>query len=295
MDVVRERLLARLEAGWECPLTLVCAPAGYGKTTLLRQWQQRCRQEVAWLTLQASDGEPQVFLARLGEALGIPSGGVCGELDAGLATLLNVLVQRPAPLALVLDDYQRIEGSPPARALAQVIEYLPPALRLAVASRHEPPFPLPRLRVRGELAELGAGELAFTVDEAAAWAPVLPAEQAAVLVERTEGWAMAMALGVRAASPAGWELAVDRYLEHEVWAPLPPPLQRFLLAASALERPSAALCNAQIGRRAGQAMLQEAERRSLFLFPLDGDQSLYRWHPLFRAFLQRLAHGAGGA
>ncbi len=278
----RPRLLERLDAGWEYPLTLVCAPAGYGKTTLLRQWQRRSGQRVAWLTLEEVDGHQQRFLARLARALGMAPEGAGG----GLAGLLNAVARRPAPLALVLDDYHRVEDSAPAQALAQVIGFLPPALRLLIASRHEPPLPLPRLRVRGELLELRAADLALAPEEAAAWGLPLTPRELAALVEGTEGWAMGMALGAPDLD-RGYP-AIAHYLEREVWAPQPAPLQRFLLAAGRLERLSLPGCRALTGGSDGQALLLEAERRNLFLFPMGGERREYRWHPLFRRFLSGL-------
>lgn len=226
--VARPRLLARLEGGLAGPLTLVTAPAGFGKTTVLAEWLQpkaaggRIQAEtsstslhpasfrllppsVAWLGLDAGDSDPLQFLRYLVAALQtiVPSTGrtvlnLLGSpqpppIETLMPLLINDLVKLPEPSILVLDDYHVVEAPAVHQALAFLLEHLPPQLHLVIASRVDPPLPLSRLRARGQLTELRAHDLRFTPDEAAqflreAMGVPATAEDVAVLEARTEGW-----------------------------------------------------------------------------------------------------------
>jgi LuxR family maltose regulon positive regulatory protein len=202
------RLLARLEQGMERGLTLVCTPAGFGKTTLLGDWARRNRRPAAWLSLDAGDNDPALFWRYVAAALDRVRPGF-GEqvamllrgpqqppLEAVATTVINELALLPDYVMLVLDDYHLIEASPVHESVAFVLDRLPPGLRLVLASRSDPPLPLARLRANGQLAELRAAELRFTLDETAAflWKTTgldLPAASIAALQDRTEGWVAA--------------------------------------------------------------------------------------------------------
>lgn len=319
--VNRSRLLARLHAGLHGKLTLISAPAGFGKTTLVSAWVAACDRPVAWLSLDASDNDPTRFLAYLTAALQ----RIAPELGAGVLTalrspqppplealltaLLNEIAALPTPALLVLDDYHVIEAATVGDALAFLIEHLPPSLHLVIATREDPPLALARLRARGQLTEVRAADLRFTVDEAAAFLNQamgldLSADAIASLEMRTEGWIAGLQLAAISMhghagdhatfidSFTGSHRFVMDYLVEEVLAQQPVAVQTFLLRTSILERMCAPLCEAVVGEQAtnGQEMLALLERANLFLVPLDSERCWYRYHHLFGELLrQRLS------
>ncbi|HEX6736733.1 MAG TPA: tetratricopeptide repeat protein, partial [Vicinamibacteria bacterium] len=314
--VPRPRLLGRLEAGLRGRLTLLAAPAGSGKTTLLSAWRAQpsgSAVPLAWVSLDAGDNDPVRFLGYLAAALDALDPGIAADAlallrsprrppETILTALLNALAALPRDAVLVLDDYHAIEAPDVHRALAALLEHLPPRLHLVVSSREDPPLPLARLRARGELLELRAADLRFTPAEAAAFltgAMGLPltAEQVAALGERTEGWAAGLqlaALSLRGRQDAGTFIEafagshrhlVD-YLVEEVLERQPAPLQAFLLETAILERLCGPLCDAVTGRDGGQATLERLEAANLFLVPLDDARRWYRYHRLFADFLR---------
>ena len=203
--VSRPRLLARLDAGLHGRLTLVSAPAGFGKTTLVSAWVGGCGRPVAWLSLDAGDNDPRRFLTYIAAAVQTVAPGVGGgvlsarrslqppPLEAILTAFVNEIAALPATCLLVLDDYHVIEAAAVGDALAFLIEHLPPPLHLMIATREDPSLPLARLRARGQLTEVRAADLRFTRAEAAAFlrqAMGLPLDTDAIaaLEARTEGW-----------------------------------------------------------------------------------------------------------
>jgi LuxR family maltose regulon positive regulatory protein len=282
--IQRPALAARLQAGSEGRLTLVSAPAGFGKTTLLAAWAAEAPLPVAWLSLEASDGDPRRFLLDIAAALNVA--GVLDEenlarLQAAevpprtlLTVLLGELEAVERPFALVLDDYHALQTQvPPAGLLASqeggllatLLESLPPQARLLIATRLDPPLPLARLRARGELTELRAADLRFNSEEAAAFLGqvmnlALRAQDVSELERRTEGWAAGLQLAglamqripdqpglqafIRAFS--GSHRFILDYLVEEVLASQPPDMQRFLLQTAVLERFCADLCQAVV-------------------------------------------------
>src|SRR6266536_1594473 len=283
--VLRPRLVEGLDHGLAQGLTLVCAPAGFGKTALLADWAQRAQRPVAWLSLDPGDNDPARFWRHVAAQPGE------GEV------------------VLVLDDYHLIDAQPVHASLAFLLEHRPPELQLVLTCRADPPLPLARLRGRGQLAELRAAELRFTAAEAAALLRqavgpdlVLPDTAVAALTTRTEGWAVGLQLaGLSLAGQSdvagfvetfsGSHRYVLDYLTEEVLERQPEPVRTFLLETSVLERLSGALCDAVTGRSDGQAMLEAIERANLFLVPLDEVRGWWRYHQLFadllRARLQR--------
>jgi LuxR family maltose regulon positive regulatory protein len=278
--VRRPRLIDRLNVGLHGKLTLVSAPAGFGKTTLIREWIDSCAQRVAWLSLDEEESDPARFLTYLVAALqtlAVDMGeGVLGALQApqppSMTTLLTALLNESATLPdhclLVLDDYHLLDAGNPLRAIDQaltfLIEHLPPQLHLIITTREDPNFPLARYRARGQLTEVRAADLRFTPDEAAEFfngmmGLKLAPETIAALEARTEGWIAGLQLaavslqGHNAAlqdsaafiqSFTGSHRFVLDYLVEEVLHQQPAHIQNFLLRTSVLDRLCAPLCDA---------------------------------------------------
>ena len=316
--VLRPRLVEGLDHGLAQGFTLVCAPAGFGKTALLADWARRAQRPVAWLSLDRGDNDPARFWRHVVAALGQVRPGVAEQVAPllgppappsfeGLVTaLINELAGHPdqGEVVLVLDDYHLIEAEPVHASLAFLLEHRPPELQLVLACRADPPLPLARLRGRGQLAELRAADLRFTAEEAGALLRqavgpdvVLPGAAVAALAARTEGWAVglqlaALSLGGRSdvagfvASFSGSYRYVLDYLAEEVLEGQPEPLRAFLLETSVLERLSGGLCDAVTGRSDSQALLERVERANLFLVPLDEVRGWWRYHQLFADLLR---------
>jgi LuxR family maltose regulon positive regulatory protein len=314
-QVARRDLLATLGAGGSCKLTLVAAPPGFGKTTLLAAWAaEDDGPAVAWLSLDEDDNDPARFLAyviaalrRVEPALGGRAlsalRSTCADLvELALPLLLNDLARLDRNSVLVLDDYHVIENPQIHEALAYLIKRLPPVFRLMLATREDPPLPLGALRARGELVEVRAGELRFSENETAAFLnDVLGLElstgDVTRLQARTEGWPAALylaALSLRGrADPsalidrfAGDDRYLVDYLTTEVLARQPPELRSFLLQTSILKRFCGPLCDAVAEREKSGALLAELERSNLLLVPLDSKREWYRYHHLFGELLQ---------
>jgi LuxR family maltose regulon positive regulatory protein len=311
--VARPRLLEGLEEGLARGLVLVCAPAGFGKTSLLADWARRGRRPVAWLSLDAGDNDPARFWRHLVAALDQVRPGMAEQMAPllgppaprsfeGLVTaLINQLAAKPDQMLLVLDDYHLVEAQPVHASLGFLLEHRPPGLHLVLTSRADPPLALPRLRARGQLAELREHDLRFTAEEAAALlhgavGPVLPAAAVAELAARTEGWVAGLqlaGLSLRGqvdvvglvASFSGSHRYVLDYLAAEVLDRQPAEVRAFLLETSVLERLSGPLCDAVTGRTDSQAMLEQIERANLFLQPLDEVRGWWRYHQLFADLL----------
>src|SRR5262252_5061906 len=209
--VPRPRLVARLTEALAGGLTVVCAPAGFGKTALLADWARRSGRQVAWLSLDTADNDPVRFWRHVAAALGGVRDGVGEQLapllgppsprsfEAVVTTLVNELAAVPGELVLVLDDYHLIDSQAVHRSVVFLLEHLPAGLRLALACRADPPLPLARLRARGQLTEVRADELRFTLEEATALlreavGPGLPADAVAALEARAEGWVAGLQL-----------------------------------------------------------------------------------------------------
>jgi LuxR family maltose regulon positive regulatory protein len=313
--VPRSHLVERLQQGAPGTLTLLSAPAGYGKTTLLAQWRAATRAPVAWLSLEPEDNEPIRFLTYLIAALqtldphlGAPALALLelpqpAEPATVLALLANDLIGRPREdFTLVLDDYHVITAEPIHRALTHLLEHLPPQMHLIIATRSDPPLPLARMRAGGQLTELRAAELRFGAAEAGAFlAEVmglhLSQEEVMTLLTRTEGWIAGLqlaALSLQGRANAsdllsaftGSHRFVLDYLSEEVLSRQPAEVQTFLLQTSVLERLSGSLCDAVTGHEESQAMLEALERANLFVAALDDVRGWYRYHHLFADLLR---------
>ena len=309
--VARPRLSERLSRGAESALTLVSAPAGFGKTTLLAEWLAAAPADgrsVAWLSLDQRDNDPALFWTYLVAALKTAAPGIgAGALsllqppeppsEAGLVTLLNDLDAISNDVVLVLDDYHVIDARDVQDGMAFLLEHLPPQIHLVIASRTDPALPLARLRGRGELAEIRAADLRFTPGEAAAYLNgvmglVLTAADVAALEGRTEGWIAALQLAALSMQGredvtafidgfAGDDRYIVDFLAEEVLQRQPEHVQHFLLQTSILDRLSGPLCDAVTGQDGGKAKLAALERGNLFLVPLDDRRRWYRYHQLF--------------
>ena len=312
--VLRPRLITRLNEGLHGRLTLISAPAGFGKTTLLSEWIAGCKWPVAWLSLDESDNDPSQFLTYLVAALQT----IDNDMGAGmlsilqspqprpaelfLTSLINAVAQAPQEFILALDDYHRIEARPIHNALTFLLDHLPPQMHLAIVSRSDPPLPLARLRGQRTLTELRAADLRFTPDEAATFLNQvmrldLSAADVAALETRTEGWIVglqmaALSMQGRADTASfiraftGSHRFIIDYLVEEVLQRQVERVRDFLLQTSILDRLSGPLCDAVSGQGDGRAMLEALERGNLFVVPLDEERHWYRYHHLFADMLQ---------
>ncbi|TCC48865.1 tetratricopeptide repeat protein [Kribbella capetownensis] len=306
--VPRARLAERLRRRDGIRLTLVSAPAGFGKTTLLSALVTERPGRTAWVSLEESDRHATTFWTYLLTALeraapGVGEGGL-GLLQSGqapiesvLAVVLNELSVLPDDVDLVLDDYHLADGPEIQPGMAFLVEHLPPQVQLLISTRADPALPLARLRARGELVEIRAADLRFTADEATAYLNDLTgldldAADIATLEGRTEGWIAALRLAALSLQGrddatafiegfAGDDRYVVDYLLDEVLDRQADDVRRFLLETSIADRLTGPLCDAVTGRSGGKAMLETLERQNLFLVPLDDHRRWYRYHHLF--------------
>jgi LuxR family maltose regulon positive regulatory protein len=315
--VPRPRLSERLSRGAESKLTLISAPAGFGKTTLLAEWlalDPDSGRATAWLSLDQGDNESASFWTYLITALQTVAPGVGANalstlresqpprIETVVATLLNELSAAPNDIVLVLDDYHVIDGHDVHDGMAYLLEHLPPNIHVVIATRADPALPLSRMRARGEIVEIRAADLRFTPVEAAAYLNEvmgldLSTSDVAALEGRTEGWIAALQMAGLSmqgrddiagfiAGFAGDDRYIVDYLVEEVLQRQPEQVRRFLLQTSILARMSGPLSDAVTGQDGGKVMLEALERGNLFLVPLDDRRQWYRYHHLFADVLQ---------
>jgi LuxR family maltose regulon positive regulatory protein len=311
----RPQLLARLAQGMGRGLTLISTPAGFGKTTLLGAWARRSRHRAAWLSLDDGDNDPARFWRYVAAALDQVRPGVLElvspllrgpqpPLEAVTTTVINELTGLSAESAvtLILDDYHLIEAPAVHSSVVFLLDRMPIGLRLVLTSRADPPLPLARLRGRGQLAELRAADLRFTLAETAAFLREatgldLAAASVAKLQERTEGWAVGVQLAALSlqghADPerfvesfAGSHRYVLDYLTQEVLARQSEQIVTFLLETAILVQLSGPLCDAVTGRIDSQQVLEQVEQANLFVVPLDEVRGWWRYHHLFSDLLR---------
>src|SRR5829696_7782101 len=322
--VPRPRLREALIRNEGRRLTLVSAPAGFGKTTLLSEWLEDRSGDggpIAWLSLEEADNDPARFLAYLVRALRSALGEGIGEgvlaalrlpefpsVEAVVGVLINELADvRHEEVTIVLDDYHVIYSGPVHEATSFLLEHLPGNAHLVISGRADPPLPLAKLRARDQVTEIRAAELRFTIEEATAFLKgvmglTLSAADVAALEEVTEGWIAALqlaALSMRDREDlssfvetfSGSNRHVLDFLAEEVLERQPEGMREFLLKTSVPERMSAPLCDALTGRNDGQQMLERLEHDNLFVIALDDERHWYRYHHLFadvlRSRLQR--------
>jgi LuxR family maltose regulon positive regulatory protein len=314
--VARPHLIERLNEGLQRKLTLLSAPAGFGKTTLVSEWIAGCGRPTAWLSLDEGDGDPARFLTYLVASLQT----IAADIGAGLlaviqspqpppiesilTALLNEITTIPDHFMLVLDDYHLVDAKPVDQALAFLLEHLPPQMHLVIATREDPHLPLARLRARGQLTELRAADLRFTPAEAAEFLNQmmglnLSAEDIRALETRTEGWIAGLQLAALSMqgdqdatgfikSFTGSHRFVLDYLVEEVLHQQPESIQTFLLSTSILDSLCGPLCDAVLldSSAPGQATLEYLEHSNLFIVPLDNQRRWYRYHHLFADVLR---------
>jgi LuxR family maltose regulon positive regulatory protein len=315
--VARPRLEARLHAGLSTPATVVVAPAGWGKTSLVTNWLRTEPVRAGWVSLDRADNDATRFWRYLLLAAGRTSDGVGhGALrrleSAGtdierdvLPVFVNELAQSLGPVVVVLDDYHVIANSAVHECVSTLLDRAPGELHVLISTRTDPPLALSRRRVSGQLVELRAEQLRFTVEEAGqmlelATGFALEAQDLDRLVARTEGWAAGLQLAALRLSDRPDELSrrdfierftgADRhvvdYLGEEVLATQPQETREFLLRTSILDRICVPLANAVTGRNDAGQLLEEVFRANLFLTPCDDEHRWFRYHHLFRGILQ---------
>ncbi|MFC7493631.1 MULTISPECIES: LuxR C-terminal-related transcriptional regulator [unclassified Nocardioides] len=317
--VPRPRLAGLMNRASQAPVTLVSAPAGFGKTTLLSAWLAPDGPEpspVAWVSLDERDRQPTSFwtYALLSLDRAVPGSGAAAltllqsgqsPVESVLAGVVNELSVHSGEVTLVLDDFHLADSVEVATGMTFLVEHLPPQLRLVISTRADPGLPLPRLRARGELVEVRAADLRFTGDEVATYLNDLngfdlATSDLATLEARTEGWAAALQLAALSlrdlndrsrfiAGFAGDDRFVVDYLADEVLSQQTEEVRRFLLDTSVLDRLTGPQCDAVTTLPAGmsgRAMLEALDRANLFLVPLDGSRTWYRYHHLFADVLR---------
>jgi LuxR family maltose regulon positive regulatory protein len=325
-DVVRRpRLTDLIKRGLQGRLTLIAAPAGSGKSTLVSEWREPAENQshrFAWLSLDDADNDPTRFFTYFATALDDIQPGT-GELTASmfgtsnvgvapdetLTALINKIAEIDDDFVLGLDDYHVITNKQIHEMMTTFVEHMPPQMHLLITSRHDPPIPLARLRARGELTEIRATDLQFDGDEAATMLAAaeeleLPAAVLANLTERTEGWAAGLhlfALSVRGLNLSATELErrvesfsggqnfVFDYLATEIFEQCDDTLREFLVKTSLLDHLSGPLCDHVTGTVNGDQMLSDLAEQNLFLVPLDDERRWYRYHHLFQDFLRSRA------
>jgi LuxR family maltose regulon positive regulatory protein len=316
-QVGRPRLLKRVSRGAESKLTLVSAPAGFGKTTLLAEWLDGTAgdgRSTAWLSLDPNDSRADTFWSYVIAALQTVAPGVGADslsllrqpqpspIELVLAPLVNELSASSLRIILVLDDYHVIDAHDIQEGMSFLLEHLPPRLHLVITTRADPALPLARLRARGELVEIRAADLRFTPEEAAAYLNEvmgldLGASEVVALEARTEGWIAALQLAALSiqgrddvagfiAGFAGDDRYIVDYLVEEVLHRQPEEVRSFLLDTSILDRLTGPVCDAVTGQAGGKAMLEALDRANLFLVPLDDRRQWYRYHHLFADVLR---------
>jgi LuxR family maltose regulon positive regulatory protein len=331
--VLRPALIARLNEGLIGKLTMISAPAGFGKTTLVADWLQQLERPSAWISLDEGDNDPVrlcgyvlAALQRIEPEIGRATQAMLQapqppSQDLLLTCLVNDVAGMEHRFVLVLDDYHLIHAPAIHEAITFLLDHMPPQMHLALTSRADPPLPIALLRGRGQLCELYAADLRFSPDEVAAFlnevmALDLPAEQVSALERRTEGWITGLqlaALSIRGREDAsafisaftGSQRYVLDYLTDEVLNRQSEEIQRFLLETAILDRLTGSLCDhvrfgeaeppsASAEQTGSQSILETLDASNLFTIPLDEERRWYRYHRLFADLLRQRLHQEQG-
>jgi len=312
--VYRPRLVERLNAGLDKKLTLIAAPAGFGKTTLLSEWIPQSPRCVSWLSLDEADNDSTrfwtYFISSLqglrsdfGKgALALLQSPQAPSIPSILTTLINEITAFPDSFALVLDDYHVIDAQQIHESLVFLIDHLPANMHLVMTTRVDPPLPLARLRVRDQLTEIRVKHLSFTKVETELFlyqevGESFTPDEVAALEERTEGWIAGLQIAALSMQGhddisefirvfSGGHRHILGYLADEVLNQRPKGTLNFLLKTSILDRLCGPLCDAVTGGSDGQAILESLAEVNLFISPLDDEGKWYRYHHLFAEVLQ---------
>jgi len=320
--VKRLRLVNKLNAGLNGKLTLLSAPPGYGKTTLISEWIHQRKLQTAWFTIDEGDNDPASFLAYMIAAFqtieknwGRPARELLQSpqlpsLESVVITLMNSLTSLPKNIVLVLDDYHHIQSPSIHRMLGFFFDHLPPEMHVVIATRSDPPLPLSKFRSRNQLTELRASDLGFTSEETRIYFKEqlnvdLAFEEVHLLDSRTEGWITGLQLAAlsmqgRPDVPAfvekfaGDNRYIVDYLMEEVLNRQTQPIENFLLETSILDPLTGPLCDEVTGQKNSQEILEKLEKSNLFIFALDNERKWFRYHRLFADSLrQHLQHKHG--
>ncbi len=314
--VPRPRLTQRLNEGVGRKLTLISAPAGFGKTTLLSEWIPTSERGVCWVSLDENDNDPFRFWTYFISALqmlrtDLGQGALAmlrarhpqpPFVEAVVTVLINEMAAFPDNFTLVLDDYHVITTPTIHHALAFLLDHQPANMHLIITTRADPPLSLARMRARSQLSELRRADLRLTLDETLAFLNqvmglALSEQEVAAIDARTEGWLAGLQLAVLSMqghadipsyikSFSGSHRFIIDYLTEEVLQQQPQSVRDFLLHTCILDRLSGRLCDSLTGRSDGQSMLEELEAANLFIVPLDDERRWYRYHSLFSDFLR---------
>jgi LuxR family maltose regulon positive regulatory protein len=324
--VARPQLTSRLTEGVSSKMTLVSAPAGYGKTTLVSEWLHELHDPageqngigIAWLSLDEEDDDPVRFLVHVVAALrrAVDSGSSIGDeslamlqtfkgesTEAILTSLINDLADIDTQIVLILEDYHVVDSSAVDRIVSFLVEHMPPLLHLVVTTRTDPSLPLSRMRARSELTEFRAADLRFSISEATEFLNLvmkldIAPRSVSALTQRTEGWIAGLQLAAFSMkrsddvdgfvrSFTGSSRYIMDYLLDEVLNRQSAGVQDFLLKTSILERLTGPLCDAVTGRDDGQSTLESLDRDNLFVISLDQERCWYRYHHLFAELLRQ--------
>ncbi|HEX3642818.1 MAG TPA: AAA family ATPase, partial [Ktedonobacteraceae bacterium] len=315
--ISRPRLTALLDESVKCPLTLISAPAGFGKTTLLSAWAQSLparKPLVAWVSLDEEDNEPRLFWSYILSALDRQQPqqftSLVTQLQSAqgppfkrlLAALINLLAESTEHFVLILDDYQIITEEQVHTTLLYLVEHLPPQLRIMLSTRADPPLLLSVQRARQQMQEVRTEQLRCTAEETGAFFKEvmgiqLPNETIQQVTTRTEGWLVGLQL-LRLSLPeradpvillketSGNQRYILDYLTEVVLRQQPPEVQTFLLSTSILERLTVPLCDAVLQQTGSQQLLQQLEQANVFVVSLDRRRQWYRYHALFAEALR---------
>lgn len=317
-DIVRRKqLVEKLNAGIKCKLTLLSAPAGFGKTTLVSDWINQGIRPAAWISLDENDNDLRCFLdyfiASL-KSIGIDideqlleniPGQTNLKIESILIPLINQITNTSTDFILVLDDYHLIQNQKIHTTLIYFLEHLPPTMHLVISSRADPPIPLARLRAQGQITEIRAAHLGFSLVDAEKFlnqilALNLTQDSIRTLIERTDGWIAALqmvSISLQGKSDVdeyiqgitgNYDYIAD-FLTEEVVQRQPADVQDFLLKTSFLDKLSGSLCDAVTGRKDSQTILKQLRDANLFLLSLDDHSDWFQYHQLFADLLcQRL-------
>jgi LuxR family maltose regulon positive regulatory protein len=311
----RSHLIKTLTDWNKSKLTLICAPAGYGKTTLATEWALNHQEKVAWLSLAKDDNDPTLFWSYFIAALEVVVPGFGSGLktvlrtpqhfsiDVFLSGLINEIFYLDAPITLILDDYHLIETKPIHTALFSLISRMPNQMKMVISTRSDPPFSLGRLRSARDLLEIRIDDVRFGWKETnqlfkREFSTKLTEDELMFLYDKTEGWVAGLHLAVLSlknhsekqnffSSFTGDDRYIADYLVEEVLAHQPDHIEDFLLQTSILERLSGPLCDLVLNTNSSQEILDYLDENNMFLVGLDNNRRWYRYHHLFADLLRR--------